>query len=88
MICQLIKALRANIAHDDAPELPQLRRHEQLFVLAYSLGNVLRQLALPNSMAHRLLSALRTKLIKVGAKVVVARQIVKRHDDRGTPHAV
>jgi hypothetical protein len=42
----------------------------QLFVLAYDLGNFLRRLALPNRVAHWSLTTLRTKLIKIGAKVV------------------
>ena len=42
----------------------------QLFVLAYNLGNFLRRLALPPSVAHWSLTTLRTKLIKIGAKVV------------------
>ncbi len=42
----------------------------QLFVLTYNLGNFLRRLALPTSVAHWSLTTLRTKLIKIGAKVV------------------
>jgi hypothetical protein len=42
----------------------------QLFVLAYNLGNFLRRLALPKSVAHWSLTTLREKLIKIGAKVV------------------
>ncbi len=42
----------------------------QLFVLAYNLGNFLRRLALPKSVAHWSLTTLREKLVKIGAKVV------------------
>lgn len=46
----------------------QVRLH--LFALAYNLGNFLRRLALPRSVAHWSLTTLREKLIKIGAKVV------------------
>jgi len=42
----------------------------QLFVLAYNLGNFLRQAVLPGSVRHWTLTTLREKLIKIGAKVV------------------
>ena len=42
----------------------------QLFVLAYTLGNFLRRLALPVSVRHWTLTTLLAKLIKTGAKVV------------------
>jgi hypothetical protein len=42
----------------------------QLFVLAYNLGNFLRQTVLPRSVRHWTLTTLREKLIKIGAKVV------------------
>ena len=42
----------------------------QLFALAYNLGNLLRRLALPQSVRHWSLTTLREKLIKIGAKVV------------------
>ena len=42
----------------------------QLFVLAYNLGNFLRQAVLPQSVRHWTLTTLREKLIKIGAKVV------------------
>jgi hypothetical protein len=42
----------------------------QLFVLAYNLGNFLRQFALPRKIQHWSLTTLREKLIKIGAKVV------------------
>ena len=42
----------------------------QLFALAYNLGNFLRTLALPRSVAHWTLTTLRDKFIKIGAKVI------------------
>jgi hypothetical protein len=42
----------------------------QLFVLAYNLGNFLRQAVLPKTVRHWTLTTLREKLIKIGAKVV------------------
>jgi hypothetical protein len=42
----------------------------QLFVLAYNLGNFLRQAVLPRAVRHWTLTTLREKLIKIGAKVV------------------
>jgi hypothetical protein len=42
----------------------------QLFVLAYNLGNFLRQAVLPREVRHWTLTTLREKLIKMGAKVV------------------
>jgi hypothetical protein len=49
----------------------------QLFVLAYNLGNFLRQAVLPRSVRHWTLTTLREKLIKIGAKVVRhSRQVV------------
>ena len=42
----------------------------QLHALAYNLGNFLRTLALPEAVEHWSLTALREKLIKIGAKVV------------------
>jgi hypothetical protein len=42
----------------------------QLFVLAYNLGNFLRQAVLPPSVRHWTLTTLREKLVKIGAKVV------------------
>ena len=41
-----------------------------LFALAYNLGNFLRRLALPKRVKQWSLRTLRTKLIKIGAKVV------------------
>ena len=49
----------------------------QLFVLAYNLGNFLRQAVLPRAVCHWTLTTLREKLIKIGAKVVRhARQVI------------
>jgi len=49
----------------------------QLFVLAYNLGNFLRQAVLPKTVRHWTLTTLREKLIKIGAKVVRhSRQII------------
>jgi hypothetical protein len=42
----------------------------QLFVLAYNMGNFLRQAVLPQAVRHWTLTTLREKLIKIGAKVV------------------
>jgi len=48
-----------------------------LFVLAYNLGNFLRQAVLPRSVRHWSLTTLREKLIKIGAKVVRhSRQVI------------
>ena len=53
----------------------QVRLH--LFVLAYNLGNFLRQAVLPRGVRHWTLTTLREKLIKIGAKVVRhSRQVV------------
>ena len=49
----------------------------QLFVLAYNMGNFLRQTVLPRAVRHWSLTTLREKLIKIGAKVVRhARQVI------------
>jgi hypothetical protein len=49
----------------------------QLFVLAYNIGNFLRQAVLPQAVRHWTLTTLREKLIKIGAKVVRhSRQII------------
>ena len=49
----------------------------QLFVLAYNMGNFLRQAVLPAAVRHWSLTTLREKLIKIGAKVVRhARQVI------------
>ena len=52
----------------------QVRLH--LFVLAYNMGNLLRQAVLPRAVRHWSLTTLREKLIKIGAKVVCHAQKV------------
>jgi len=53
----------------------EVRLH--LFVLAYNLGNFLRQAVLPPAVRHWTMTTLREKLIKIGAKVVRhARKVV------------
>jgi len=48
-----------------------------LFVLAYNMGNFLRQAVLPRSVRHWTMTTLREKLIKIGAKVVRhSRQVI------------
>ena len=47
-----------------------------MFALAYNLGNFLRQLVLPRFMKHWTMTALREKLIKIGAKVVAQSRYV------------
>jgi hypothetical protein len=42
----------------------------QRHTLAYNLGNFMRTLALPEAIAHRSLTSLREKFVKIGAKVV------------------
>ena len=42
----------------------------QLHVLAYTMANFLRTLALPDEVEHWSLTTLREKLVKIGAKVV------------------
>ena len=42
----------------------------QLHALAYNLANFMRILALPEEVKHWLLTTLREKLVKIGAKVV------------------
>lgn len=59
--------------HDFADNQARL----QLFVLAYNLGNFLRQAVLPRAVRHWTLTTLKEKLIKIGAKVVRhARQVI------------
>jgi len=65
----------------------QVRR--QLFVLAYNLGNFLRQAVLPRSVRHWTLTTLREKLIKIGAKVVHhSRKIVFQMAEVTVPRVV
>jgi len=55
----------------------QTRCGLHLFVLAYNLGNFLRQAVLPPAVRHGTMTTLREKLIKIGAKVVRhARKVV------------
>jgi len=61
----------------------------QLFALAYNLGNFLRRLALPASVAHWSLTTLREKLIKIGAKVVrTARYVVFQMAEVAVPRSL
>ena len=49
----------------------------ELFVLAYNLGNLLRQAVLPQAVRHWMLTTVREKLIKIEAKVMCSsRQII------------
>ena len=58
----------------------------QLFVLAYNLGNFLRQAVLPRAVRHWTLTTLREKLIKIGAKVVRhSRQIIFQMAEMAVP---
>jgi hypothetical protein len=57
-----------------------------LFVLAYNLGNYLRQAVLPRSVSHWTLTTLREKLIKIGAKVVThARRVIFQMTEVAVP---
>ena len=47
-----------------------LRVRLALFVMAHNMGNFLRRFALPCEVAHRSLSSMQLKLIKIGAKIV------------------
>lgn len=61
----------------------------QLFALAYNLGNFLRRLALPTGVKHWLLTTLREKLIKIGAKVVsTARYVVFQMAEVAVPRGL
>ena len=61
----------------------------QLFVLAYNLGNFLRQAVLPQSVRHWTLTTLREKSIKIGAKVVRhSRKIVFQMAEVAVPRAL
>jgi hypothetical protein len=62
----------------------QVRLH--LFVLAYNLGNFLRQAMLPKAVRHWTLTTLREKLIKIGAKVARhSRQVVFQMAETAVP---
>jgi len=57
----------------EAAVMPLLRRRRgpaSLHALAYNLGNFLRTLAMPETAEPWLLTSLREKLIKIGAKLV------------------
>ena len=57
-----------------------------LFVLAYNIGNFLRQTVLPRSVRHWSLTTLREKLIKIGAKVVThSRQVIFQMEEVAVP---
>ena len=69
----------------NAVKWTRLSRHDfvdnqvrlQLFVLAYNMGNFLRQAVLLRPVRHWTLTTLREKLIKIGSKVVRhARQVI------------
>jgi hypothetical protein len=61
----------------------------QLFVLAYNLGNFLRQAVLPKAVRHWTLTTLREKLIKIGAKVMRhSRKIVFQMAEVAVPRAL
>jgi len=58
----------------------------QLFVLAYNLGNFLRQAVLPRAVRRWTLATLREKLIKIGVKVVCrSRNIVFQMSEAAVP---
>ena len=60
-----------------------------LFVLAYNMGNFLRQAVLPRSVRHWSLTTLREKLIKIGAKVVChSRQVIFQMAEVAVPRAI
>jgi hypothetical protein len=57
-----------------------------LFVLAYNLGNYLRQAVLPRCVSHWTLTTLREKLIKIGTKVVThARRVIFEMAEAAVP---
>lgn len=60
-----------------------------LFVLAYNMGNFLRQMVLPRAVRHWTLTTLRGKLIKIGAKVVRhSRQVIFQMAEVAVPRAL
>jgi hypothetical protein len=60
-----------------------------LFVLAYNLGNFLRQLVLPQKVRRWTLTTIREKLIKIGAKVVYhARRITFQLAEVAVPRSL
>jgi hypothetical protein len=59
------------------------------FVLAYNMGNFLRQAVLPCSVRHWTMTTLREKLIKIGAKVVHhSRQVIFQMAEVAVPREV
>jgi len=69
---------RMNVKNVNAVKWTRLSGHDfadnqvrlQLFALAHNSGNFLHRLALPPSVRHWSLTALREKLVKTGAKVI------------------
>jgi hypothetical protein len=60
-----------------------------LFALAYNLANFLRSLALPDPVAQWSLTALREKLVKIGARIVRhGRYVVFQLAEVAVPRAV
>ena len=60
-----------------------------LFVLAYNLGNFLRQAVLPRSVRHWTLTTLREKLIKIGAKVIThSRKVIFQMAEVAVPKSL
>lgn len=60
-----------------------------LFVLAYNLGNFMRQAVLPNSVRHWTLTTLREKLIKIGAKVIThSRKVIFQMAEVAVPKSL
>ena len=60
-----------------------------LFVLAYNLGNFLRQLVLPREIKRWTLTTTREKLIKIGAKIVRhARRVVFQLAEVAVPQRI
>jgi hypothetical protein len=60
-----------------------------LFVLAYNLGNFLRQAGLPQAVRNWTLTTSREKLIQIGAKVVRhSRKIVFQMAELAVPRAL
>ena len=73
LTCQLVIEGKRVSCHDFVDNQVRLL----LFVLAYNMGNFLRQAVLPPSVRHWSLTTLREKLIKIGAKVVChSRQVI------------
>jgi hypothetical protein len=63
--------------------LPQVWRYTSLvrlwlFILAYNLGNFVRKMALPESVNRWSLKRVRTKLIKIGGRLVLQPKDARR----------